>query len=145
MKKDNNQATAVSLAKEKIEDVGNRFDKTKEKVSGNLSNAAEKIHEKSDNAQDFLSNKIESAEDIVRKKAYEAGDLSQQTLSKANEFGHRAADALENSSKYIKNFDVNEAKDSVKQTLKQKPEIGIALAGTFGLLLGLIIGSRRSK
>lgn len=141
----NDSTTATATAKEKLEVVENKFDKTKKKVSDNLTNAAGKIHEKSDTAQDYLSDKIENAEDLLRKKTYEAGDFTQQTLSKANEIGHRAAETLENSSDYIRNFDVRDAKDSVQKTLTEKPVIGLAIAGTFGFLLGLIIGSRKSN
>ncbi len=139
------EGTAVAKAKEKLEVVEKKFDKTKEKVSDNLSNMAEKIHEKSDTAQEFLSHKVENAEDVLRKKTYEAGDVTQQTLQKANELGHRAANAIDSSSEYIRNFDVSEAKQSVQNTFRENQVIGIAIAGTFGLLLGLIIGSKRAK
>jgi ElaB/YqjD/DUF883 family membrane-anchored ribosome-binding protein len=122
-----------------------KFDRTKEKVSGNLSNAAETVHQNSDSAQEFLSEKVDNAEAFLRKKTYEAGDYTQQKVERANQLGHRAGEFLENSSEYIKNFDINEAKDSVKHTLTRRPEIGIAIAGTFGLLLGLIIGGSRRR
>lgn len=138
----NKKGTGTLMVKDAVE---NKFNETKEKVSDNLHNVAEKVHEKSDVAQEYLSQKVENTEDILRKKTYEAGDFTQQTLEKANKLGHRAGDALEHSSEYIRNFDVVEAKDSVKTTLKENPAIGIAIAGTFGLLLGLIIGNRRNN
>ncbi len=139
------EGTATAMTKENLEAVENKFDKTKEKVSENLSNVAGKIHEKSDNAQHYLDEKIENVEDFMRKKTYEAGELTHQTIAKANKLGHRAGDVLEHSSEYIKNFDVREAKDSVKRTLRENPEVSIAVAGVFGLLLGLIIGRKRNN
>ncbi len=140
----NENTGAAAVAKSKLASVEEKFDNTKEKISDNLSTAAEQVHRKSDTIQDFLSTKTENVEDYVRGKTYEAGDLTQQTLDKANKAGHRAADALEYSSDYIRTFDVIEAKNSAIKTVRQNPEIGIVAAGIFGLMFGWFIG-RRSK
>lgn len=140
----NEKSGAAAVAKSKVEVVEEKFDNTKAMISDNLSTAAEQVHKGSDSMKEFLSEKTESAEDFVREKAYEAGELTQKTLEKANKAGHRAADLLENSSDYIRTFDVVEAKNSAIRTVKQNPEIGIAAAGIFGLLLGWFIG-RRSR
>jgi ElaB/YqjD/DUF883 family membrane-anchored ribosome-binding protein len=145
MNKQNTKATAAAMAKDSKEIIETKLEETKEKVSDNISDVAEKLHEKSDETQGILSEKVYTAEDILHRKTNEAGDFTQQTILKANRLGHRAADALNNSSDYIRNFDAAKAKDSVKRSFREKPEISIAIAGTFGLLIGLIIGSRRSK
>lgn len=105
----------------------------KEKVSENLSGIAEKVHERSDTAQDYLLEKSDKV------NAY-----AHQTIETANQFGHRAADALDASSGYVKNFDLAETRQNVMESIRQRPEVSIAVAGVFGLLIGLLIG-RSSK
>lgn len=110
-----------------------RIENAKDKISGNLSGAAEKLHKSSDKAQDFLKVKADRFNESAREK-----------IEKAGQMGHRAASAIENSSDYVKNFDFAEAGSKIKQTVKQKPQIGIALAGIFGLLIGLLVGRKTS-
>ena len=105
----------------------------KEKVSDNLSGIAEKVHERSDTAQDYL---IEKSDKV--------NSYAHNTIEAANQFGHRAADALDASSGYVRNFDLAETRQQVMDTIKQRPEVSIAVAGVFGLLIGLLIG-RSSK
>ncbi|MEZ5347019.1 MAG: hypothetical protein R2681_15835 [Pyrinomonadaceae bacterium] len=139
-----NENTGTAAVKSKLAMVEEKFDNTKEKVSDKLSAAAGKVHEKSDSVQDYLDTKTDNAEDFVREKAYEAGDFTHQTIEKANKAGHRAAEALEHSSEYVRKFDVIEAKNNAIDTVKRNPEIGIAAAGIFGLVFGWLIG-RRSR
>lgn len=113
---------------------GQKIGETKERFTGNLSNAASRFHEKSDSAQEFL----DAGADNLSEYAHQA-------IGKANQLGHRAADALNTSSEYINNFDFEKTKQQVVETIKQKPQIGFAAAGLFGLLLGWIIGKRKSK
>lgn len=116
------------------EKVVQKASETKEKVTGNLSTAADKVHEKSDSAQNFLDSRADTL-----------NDYAHQAIGKANKFGHRAAEALSNSSDYINNFDYEKTKHQVVKTVKDKPQIGLAIAGIFGLLIGLIVGRKSSK
>jgi ElaB/YqjD/DUF883 family membrane-anchored ribosome-binding protein len=111
------------------ERIAEKLGEVKFKVSENLSGAAEKVHEKSDAAQDFLFDKTDKV-----------NSYAHQTIEKANHLGHRAADALDASSGYVKNFDLAETRQQVMETIKQRPEVSIAVAGVFGLLIGLLIG-----
>lgn len=126
-----------SKAKEKvnkyIDTSGEKISGAKEKLSENLSGAAEKLHKNSDSAQVYL-----------KEKANQFNEIAQEKIEKANQFGHRAATALEGSSDYVKNFDFAEAGNKIKTTVTQKPQIGIALAGIFGLLIGLLVGRKTS-
>ena len=97
---------------------------SKEKVSDNLTSTADKIQQKSDTAQGFLSDKA----DVINEYAH-------HTIEKANQIGHRAADVLANSSDYVKNFRYCRNSTTMKNTIKEKPELSIAIAGVFGLLL----------
>jgi ElaB/YqjD/DUF883 family membrane-anchored ribosome-binding protein len=128
-------AGTLNLVKEELKNKFSQFeDKAniyKEKVSDNLSGAAGKVHEKSDTAQEYLNQKADSV-----------NDFAHQTIGKANELGHRAAEALNTSSDYVRNFDLEEAGTRIKTTVQQRPEISIAVAGIFGLMLGLLIGRR---
>ena len=114
----------------------------KEKVSDNLSGAAEKVHARSDTAQEYLNQKADIITEFAHQKADTINDLAHTTIGKANELGHRAADALSSSSDYLRNFDFEEARGQIKTTIRQKPELSLAVAGIFGLMLGLMIGRR---
>lgn len=116
------------------ERIAGKLGEVKVKVSENLSGAAEKVHERSDAAQDFLFEKTDKV-----------NSFAHQTIEKANHLGHRAADALDASSGYVKDFNLAETRQQVMDTIKQRPEVSIAVAGVFGLVIGLLIGrsSRR--
>jgi ElaB/YqjD/DUF883 family membrane-anchored ribosome-binding protein len=116
------------------EKVVQKVGETKEKVTGNLSNLANKLHERSDSAQEFLDGRTDNL-----------NEYAHQAIGKANQFGHRAADALNSSTDYINNFDFDKTKQQVVETIKQKPQIGLAIAGLFGLIIGLLLGRRNSK
>ncbi|MGI8885145.1 MAG: hypothetical protein ACR2IA_12970 [Pyrinomonadaceae bacterium] len=142
---ENKIGTAAKQIKETIENGTNstenikdkvvqKVGETKEKVTENLSTAADKFHEKSDTAQEFLA----SGADNLNEYAHQA-------IGKVNQIGHRAADALSSSSDYINNFDYEKTKQQVVETIKEKPQIGLAIAGLFGLIIGLILGRRNSK
>lgn len=134
--KDNiKEAAAAAEAKigQYLENSSEKLESAKSKVSDNLSGAAEKIHKNSDTAQVYLKEKADKLNETAHKK-----------IEKANEFGHRTASAIETSSDYVKNFDIAEAGNKIKNTVKQKPQIGIALAGIFGLLIGLLVGRKTS-
>lgn len=126
--------TATKQVKENIEDISESTENFKEKVSGNISNAANKIHEKSDTAQEFFETRADNL-----------NEYAHQAIEKVNQFGHRAADALNNSTEYISNFDFDKTKQQVVGTIKEKPQIGFAIAGLFGLIIGLLLGRRNSK
>lgn len=132
VKEDSNSSGLAEIAGEKIKQVENKTTEVRDKVSTNLSGAADKLHEKSDSAQEFLDAKTDQASEY----AYE-------TINKVNELGHRAADALGNTSEYVRNLDLSDAREQVKQTIKSKPEIGIVVAGVLGFFIGLLIGKRR--
>ncbi len=143
----------MSEATQKAKDINNNnSDKknntvnnmVKEKISDNLSATAERFHSGADTAKEVLNAKTDKVEDFVRRKTYEAGDITQQTIAKANELGHKTADIIGNSSEYIKNFDYDDAKQTVKNTIVEKPQIGLIIAGVFGFLLGMLLGRKRN-
>lgn len=123
----------------KIEDKANVY---KEKVSDNLLGVAQKVHEKSDTTSTYLDQKVDSINEFTHAKADTINEFAHHTIEKANHIGHRAADALSSSSDYLRNFDFEEARGQIKTTIQQKPELSLAVAGIFGLMLGLMIGRR---
>jgi len=129
------EATAAVESKigQYLETSSEKLETAKGKISDNLSGAAEKIHDNSDKAQVYL-----------KEKADQFNETAHEKIEKANKLGHRAASAIENSSDYVKNFDIAEAGNKIKNTVRQKPQIGIALAGIFGLLIGLLVGRKTS-
>jgi ElaB/YqjD/DUF883 family membrane-anchored ribosome-binding protein len=120
----------------------NKIEAIQELASEKLTRAAKNLHTKTDEVQDFLGEKVDKAEDLVRKKTYEAGDFTKQRLEKANLLGHKTADIIKASSQYVKDFNAQEAKEKVVTQIKNKPEMGIAVAGIFGVLIGYLIGKR---
>ena len=133
----NNVAETAAKLQEQVKvrtgQIGETVGKAREKVSANLINVAGSIHTNADNAQKILD-----------EKADKFNDYAHQALNKANQLGHRTADALDSSSNYIKNFDYEETKEQVIETFREKPQLGFALAGIFGLIVGLLIGRRSS-
>lgn len=132
VKEDKNLSNSAEIDGDKIKQVENKTTEIKEKVSKDLLGASDKLHEKSDSAQEFLD-----------AKTNQATEYAHETINKVNELGHRAADALGSTSEYVRNIDLNEARERVKQTIKSKPEIGIVAAGVIGFFIGLLIGKRR--
>lgn len=86
--------------------------------------------------------KTNSFSDTATAYKEKVGEYAQQGLEKANQYKQQAADALASSKDYIKNFDYSAAGQQIKTTVKEKPEVSIAIAGIFGLLIGLLIGRR---
>ncbi len=119
---------------EKSQQISESLENSKEKVSDNLANTADKIHLKSDTAQEYFDG-----------KADQLNDYAHQAIGKANQFGHRTAEVLTDSSDYVKNFDYTKTKQQVKDSFRKKPELGLAVAGIFGLLIGLLVGRRTSR
>lgn len=142
---ENKTGTATKQIKENIENVSEsaenfkdkvvqKVGETKEKVTDNLSTVADKFHEKSDTAQEFLDTRADNI-----------NQYAHQAIDKVNQYGHKAADAINSSSEYLNNFDYESTKRQVVGTIKEKPQVGFAIAGIFGLLIGLLIGRRNSK
>lgn len=127
---DNISDSTESLKNKVVQKVG----ETKEKITENLSAAAGKFHETSDKAQEILEDKAGNLNEYAR-----------QAIDKANQIGHRAADALNSSSEYINDFDFEKTKQQVVETIKEKPQIGFAIAGFFGLIIGLLLGRKTKK
>lgn len=117
---------------DKVENLKNKANEVKEKVSANLSGAAKTVHSKANKAGEY-----------AQQAADKAGEYAHQAVDKANQFGHKAADAIASSSEYLKNFDLDEKKQQVKETFKENPGLTVAVAGIFGLLLGLLLGRKK--
>lgn len=100
--------------------------------------AKEKIEDKTEQQN---ANTADKYSEIVNQYA-------RNTIEKANQItqqiGGQATDFLSASSEYIKNIDFNAAGEKVKKTIKDKPEISLAVAATAGLLVGFWL-ARKSK
>ncbi|MGB7068295.1 MAG: hypothetical protein WBD22_02260 [Pyrinomonadaceae bacterium] len=104
----------------------------KDKVSNNISNAAGKLNESSDKVQG-----------VLEVKADQFGKYAHSTIEKVNHFGHRTAEALEATSDYVKNFDLYQTKEQIRQRISQRPGWSIGAAAAVGVILGLLVGKRR--
>ena len=107
-------------------------DDAKDKTSETISAAGETIQKATETAKNFVSD-----------KAGQIGTYAQQTYDKANQLGGRAAEAISSSADYVKNIDVEKARDTVKTAVKEKPELSIVIAALTGLVIGLVIGRTR--
>jgi len=125
--------TAQTKIDQYLETSNVKLENAKGKISENLAGAAETLHTKADTAQEYL-----------KEKADKLNETAHEKIEKANQFGHRAATAIESSSDYVKNFDIAEAGNKIKTTVKKNPQVGIALAGIFGLLIGILVGRKTS-
>jgi ElaB/YqjD/DUF883 family membrane-anchored ribosome-binding protein len=118
-----------NIVESSTEVLSDKLGAVKLKLSDNLSVAAEKVHQTSDVAQDFLFDKSDKV-----------NTFAHSTIEKASHLGHRAADALDASSGYVREFDMAEKRDQVLGTIRERPEISLAIAGAFGLAIGLLVG-----
>ncbi len=134
--------TAVKKVKEE-RDQPEAMRRAQEKAADGLSHVAGRIHDRSDTAKDYLGEKVTNIEEFVGEKTNEIADSSRKKLETASTLGHRAAEFLDKSSESIRNADLEEAKDRMMTTLRERPEIGIAVAGAFGMLIGYLLGKRR--
>lgn len=114
-----------------VETTANAGNNLKERVAGDISNAADKLHRGADVAKDVLDEQA----DKVNETAHNA-------IGKINDLGHRAANSLERSSDYIKDFDVAEQHKYLRGKVGERPEISLAVAAVFGLAIGLLIGRK---
>lgn len=131
---------ATKQAKEEasgVKNLSNNVEKSaetaKEKNSDDISNIAGKVQGKAASDQGYLADKVDKV-----------GQLAQNTLDKAGQLGNRAADVISNSTEYVKNFDADKARESVKDAIKEKPELTIVAVALLGLVVGFMVGRRSS-
>jgi len=105
----------------------------KRSVAEGLSTAGEKLHTRADSTTSYL----ETGADKVH-------DIALSSIEKANKAGHRAADAISGASEYIREADLKKAGQDIRETVVRKPELSLAIAGLFGLAIGLLLGRRSS-
>lgn len=102
-------------------------------VATGLATAAQRVHDGSDTAETFLNEKVEKAH-----------ELAQTAVGKVNSAGHRTANVIASSADYIRDLDLSETRQQIKGKIADRPELSIAIAGLFGIALGLLLG-RKSK
>jgi ElaB/YqjD/DUF883 family membrane-anchored ribosome-binding protein len=105
----------------------------KRSVADGLSTAGEKLHTGADSTTSYLESGVEKVHDIAL-----------TSIETANKAGHRAADAISGASEYIREADLKKAGQDIRETVVRKPELSLAIAGLFGLALGLLLGRRSS-
>ena len=100
----------------------------KKTVSVNQSDTAEKNHRKSETSQESSTSRSNANDGKT------GGKIDQSAAWTAN--------VVDASSEYIKNFDLAKTTQKVKKTIKQNPGFSFAIAGIFGLFIGLMVGRR---
>ena len=97
----------------------------------------------------------EKAHDLTQRAVDRTYDLTQSAIDKSQELGqtavgaigtagHYVADAVSSTSNYVKDFEFAEAKKQIRESIVERPGVSVAIAGIFGLLIGLSLG-RRSR
>ncbi len=112
------------------------------KLADNLSSAASSVHDKSDTVKTAADSGIDRAKDVMESGIEKANDLAHSAVAKANSLGHKTASAMESTSDYVKDFDIVEVRNELRAKVAARPEVSIAVAGFFGLAIGLLIGNR---
>ena len=125
--------TAASTAGNIVSDASGTAATMKRSVADSLSTAGEKLHTGADSTKTYLESGAEKVHDAA---------LS--SIEKANRAGHYAADAIAGASDYIRETDLRKAGQDIRETVVRKPELSLAIAGLFGLALGLLLGRRSS-
>src|SRR5690606_17905763 len=126
-----NLKTTEKKADEVVKNVTNTIDGKadgfKFKLADNLASAASAVHDRSDRAENVLTAGVDKAH-----------DYAQNTVHKANVLAHKTADAIESTSGYVKEFKLAEAEEQLRTTVANRPGTSIAVAGLFGLTVGLM-------
>lgn len=131
---DNKPTTAADIASVASESGPKVISTVKESVATGLATAAERVHERADTTEEYLNSKADKVHEIA-----------QHTFERVNKAGHRTADMLAATSGYVKDLDLREKRQQLKSTISDRPELSIAIAGIFGLAIGLLLGRRTSR
>ena len=126
-------------------------DKVENKTEETLSNVQDKVEAVKGQASDAISaggaavqRAKETAQNFVSDKADQISSYANQAYDKASEtatkLGSKASEAISSSADYVKNIDVDKARETVKTAVQDKPELSIVIAALTGLVIGLIIG-----
>jgi ElaB/YqjD/DUF883 family membrane-anchored ribosome-binding protein len=130
-----NKSGAVKQVKEVISEeaevLDNKTANLQNKVSGSVSSITEKIHQGADSGKAILNDGAEKA-----------NELAQQAIDKANDLKHRVAEKVSDTTDYVKNIDLQSAKDSVRDTVKERPEVLLITVGILGLAVGYLLGKK---
>jgi ElaB/YqjD/DUF883 family membrane-anchored ribosome-binding protein len=122
--------------------VENKATNLKFKLADNLSSVASTVHDRSDTVKTAADSGLDRAKDVMETGIEKANDLAHSAVAKANSLGHRTASAMENTSDYVKDLDIAEVTKELRAKVAARPEVSIAVAGVFGLAIGLLIGNR---
>jgi len=122
--------------------VENKAANFKFKLADNLSSAASTVHDKSDTAKTVADSGIDRAKDVMESGIGKANEFAHTAVAKANDLGHKTAAVIENTSGYVKDFDISEVRNELRSKVAARPEISLTAAGFFGIAIGLLIGSR---
>lgn len=131
----------------------NNMDRESEKLANNVRETADeaksKVSEAISTGGEAVQKAKESTQKFVSEKADQIGTYAHQVYDKAydkaGQLGNRASEAISNSADYVRNLDVEKARDAVKNTVQEKPELSIVIAAMTGLVIGLIIGRTGRK
>ena len=109
-----------------------------EKLGEQVAHAEEKITELGRKTVD----KIDAQREPVAKVLNETASAVHQTAENAAEIAHAGAEKLETAADYVGHTDARAMANDVENIARRYPWQALALAATFGLLVGLLFRNR---
>jgi len=112
--------------------------KMAKKLGEQVAHAEEKITELGQETLDM----IDAQREPVAKVLNEAASAVHQTAENAAEIAHAGAEKLETAADYVGHTDARAMANDVENIARRYPWQALALAATFGLLVGLLFRNR---
>lgn len=103
----------------------------KNAVADNLTKAAEVLHDKSD-----------STINVAKEKFDLAAQYGQKATEKVSQLGHKAADMLDASARYVRDLEPQKVKETVQTQFREHPGTSLLIAGAVGFIIGAIVARR---
>ena len=86
--------------------------------------------------KETLADKLKSAAESIRSKSQQSG------AGGATEYRRTAANLLDKSSDYVRNFDAQKLKADIEDKVRRNPGRTLLVAGAIGLALGALVRRR---
>lgn len=137
-RKATDKANDNDVVEKNTDNLQNKAEDLKGKTADAISGSSDAIQKAKNSAQTFVSDKTDQVSSYAQQAYGKAYD-------KAADLGSRATEALSNSADYVRNIDVDKARETVKTTVQDKPELSIVIAALTGLVIGLVIGRTGKK
>jgi ElaB/YqjD/DUF883 family membrane-anchored ribosome-binding protein len=90
-----------------------------------------------ENVKNIIADKLHNVVEVLSDKVADKDGKSRKA-----QYGKQAANWLDHSAEYIRQFDYKEADASVRECVRQHPGRSLLIAGSVGLIIGAILRRR---